>query len=88
MVPLHFALWRVILSSLVARASERALSDSFCEETTRVVRTTPQGYAPIKVQQLSDCEIGVNVNLLENQKSLTQKLNGFELGRCAPSQIR
>ena len=41
-----------------------------------------------KGQHLPGCEIGVNVNLLDNEKSLTQKLNGFELGRCAPSQIR
>ena len=38
------------------------------------------GDAPIKVQQLSGCEIGVSDNLLDNQESLTRKLNGFELG--------
>ena len=27
---------------------------------------TPRGDAPIKVQHLSGCEIGVNVNLLDN----------------------
>ena len=36
---------------------------------------------------MNGCEIGVNVNLLDNEKSLTQKLNGFELGRCAPSRV-
>ena len=44
----------------------------------RIVLRT--GDAPIKVQHLSGCEIGVNDNLLDNQESLTRKLNGFELG--------
>ena len=61
------------------------------EETatyTCIPKRTRLGDAPIKVQHLSSREIGVNVNLLENQKSLTQNFNGFELGRCHPFQIR
>ena len=49
----------------------------------------PKGDAPIKVQHLSGCEIGMNIKYLAaNPFGIKYKLNGFELGRCAPFQIR
>ena len=46
------------------------------------------GGAPIKVQHLSGCEIGVNVKYLANPFGIKYKLNGFELGVAHPFQIR